>query len=558
ELRNAFVNAGIMHVLAIAGLHVGFAALILYSIFSFIGFRKEWAASFTILGLIYCAFLSGGHIPVIRAVTMAAIFVGARIFERKVDLYQVLAVAASVLLLWRPIMFFDAGFQLSFAAVGGLVYLIPKFESWIEGLPERFRSNVFSRIVLISMAVSLAATIATLPLTAYYFQKVSIVGIVVNLAAVPLLCLLMLEGLITIFAAALNMWLGSVFAALTNALCQAMIGLATWGGNLRNGYADIHLGVWMVLWLYATIFLIFELQREGQWRKSVAGVLLASVLGLCIIRWSPTAPRMRVTFLDIGQGDATFIQFSNEKNMLIDAGPLTTHSDAGERFIAPFLEHQRIYRINTLVVSHPHSDHIGGMPYLLRHFTVDRVIDAGVLTQSEIANDYRHLIDSLHLLHQVLAAGATLGGFDPAIITVFHPSGEFLPSDTTAHENLNNQSLVLKITYGANSILLTGDAEVSAENQMEKLDSMGLSANVLKVGHHGSDNASSLSFLHFVHPSIAVISCGRNNKFSHPSPVTIADLAAIGCTTFRTDQEGAVVLESDGRVWRVVSWRDAY
>src|SRR5262249_29905384 len=152
-------------------------------------------------------------------------------------------------------------------------------------------------------------------------------------------------------------------------------------------------------------------------------------------------------------------------------GPLTKHSDAGERIIAPFLQHQRIYRINTLVVSHPHSDHIGGMPYLLRHFTIDRVIDAGVFAQSEVAQDYRHLIDSLHVIHQILSAGNSIEGFDDVEVKVLHPSGMFIPVDSAEGVDLNNQSLVLKLVYKNSSVLFTGDAEVQAEKQMEGIDS---------------------------------------------------------------------------------------
>jgi competence protein ComEC len=286
----------------------------------------------------------------------------------------------------------------------------------------------------------------------------------------------------------------------------------------------------------------------------IAVLLVANVIVYNALLARVEEQKLRVTFLDVGQGDAALVEFPDGKNLLIDAGPLTATSDAGSRFIGPFLTSHGIHRLDAIVMSHPDGDHIGGVPYLLRHFVVERVFDCGSYSHSHLSEDCLHLIDSLHIGRDIESSGKNVVGYENARLYILNPPGVLVMNDSTMHTSLNNQSLVLKLLYGHTSLLFIGDAEVRAEDRMIETYSNFLSANILKAGHHGSITSSSSEFLGIVHPQMAIISVGKNNKFGHPSEVILNRLKEIRCAYIRTDERGAVVIETDGTNWNIVNW----
>jgi competence protein ComEC len=283
-------------------------------------------------------------------------------------------------------------------------------------------------------------------------------------------------------------------------------------------------------------------------------VFLILLIGLNVAVFTGLARQERnaltLTAIDVGEGDALLIEFPNKKQVLLDAGPKTFSYDAGERVIAPFLKRQGITNLDAIIISHPHSDHIGGIQYLLEHFPVAQLI------QSERSSNSRQYKE----MHAVAAQRGV------KIHTV--KSGDALPFDSTARMlvlhpcwardstmNFNNSSLVLKVLYGSSSFLLMGDAEGEAEEKLiGRFDAL-LDSDVLKVGHHGSITSTSDTLLQQVSPTIAIVSVGRYNKFNHPSLEVIDKLKRQRIETKRTDEEGAVILRSDGRKVQIVDWR---
>jgi len=262
---------------------------------------------------------------------------------------------------------------------------------------------------------------------------------------------------------------------------------------------------------------------------------------------------LRLTFLDVGQGDAIFIEYQGGRNMLVDAGPKTFSADAGTRFIIPFLKYKSISRINTLILSHPDADHLGGIPTILRKFKVDQIMDAGLPCKSALCSEYTHLIDSLNLDRALLHEGMKINWSEDIRLYILNPS--YGSSSEGKTMSLNNRSVVMKVVYGETSILLTGDAEQETEALLMREYGNILKSNLLKVAHHGSITGTSVKYLRTVDPDLAVISVGDNNKFHHPSPDVLQRLDAIGCRYYRTDELGAVVMESDGVKWSIINWR---
>jgi competence protein ComEC len=246
------------------------------------------------------------------------------------------------------------------------------------------------------------------------------------------------------------------------------------------------------------------------------------------------------------------IQEPGGKNILIDGGPKTINRDAGMRFISPFLKKKGINRIDLIVNSHPDHDHLGGIPYIIRNYRIGKIIDPGVVDSSAIYKDYRFLIDSIGANRAVVKRGESVMDFDNGRLYVLNPVTN---RDSINSENINNQSVVVKILYGCTSLLLTGDAQTEAEAMMIARYHEFLQSDIIKCGHHGSKTSTGEEFINFVKPKIAVISVGYKNQFKHPSPDVLRRLRKKGVMIFRTDQEGAIIFESDGHKWNKIEWK---
>ncbi len=556
EVKTAFINAGVMHILAVSGLHVAIVAMILIVILQMIRIPERTRIILTCLLLMYYNYLTGASASVARSVIMAIVFLSSKLVERQADMYNTLFLSALVLLVIDSKQLFQAGFQLSFVAVLSLVYLYPKIFSLKDFLPERVRNNRFVYGFIAAISVSLAAGIGTLPFTSMYFGKISVASFAANIIIVPLSNIILALGMVAVAISYISFSIAGYYADAASLLTKLLLALVSYFGNLPHSYIDSHLSIQSSLIFYAGVILLIScLKKELRKTALISGLVIANIYLYGLIIFSVPEKNLKTTFIDVGQGDAIFVQCPNGKNILVDAGPLTNNNDAGERFIAPFLRRQNISRLDAVIVSHPHSDHLGGVPYLLKNFEIGEVIDAGSFGNSELFRNYLHLIDSLNIRRVICRAGDMIEGFDNLRLYGLHPSGSFVPSDSEGHVNFNNQSLVIKLQYGRTSLLLSGDAEKESEERIEYVYGDFLQCTMLKAGHHGSITSSTVEYLRLIDPEIAVISVGRKNKFHHPSPEVLERLQSLGCRLLRTDESGAVIFESNGEHWSFVNWR---
>jgi competence protein ComEC len=250
-----------------------------------------------------------------------------------------------------------------------------------------------------------------------------------------------------------------------------------------------------------------------------------------------------VTFFDVGQGDAALLEFPNTQRLLIDAGPWLGETSAGERVLAPYFHWQGIRRLHAVIISHPHADHLGGLPALLAAIKIDTVYHCGANSGSELEQHCERLLDSLNVPHKTLQAGERLTGFSSAVITALctNASG----GERTRYEDLNDASLVVKVVFGKVALLFPGDAEQTSEAHLLQ-HGRALDSDLLKAAHHGSRTSSSEEFLRAVTPDWAVISAGRRNRFEHPHQEILERYESLGIQTARTDQNGAVIFETEG------------
>ena len=255
-----------------------------------------------------------------------------------------------------------------------------------------------------------------------------------------------------------------------------------------------------------------------------------------------TPPELRITFLDVGQGDACVVETPSGKVMLIDTGGISpeTEENEGRRTIAPFLRSRGINHIDAMILSHPHADHIGGAKTLLEQFTVGTVIDNGQDPQAPLVSPIIAEISAHHASYQRAERGMELDCKDGVTARILAPTAV-----ERERESPNNASVVLSLNYGASRFLFTGDAEEIEESELTRSGEK-LEADVLKVGHHGSHTSTVPPFLSKVHPRYAVISVGAHNRHGHPTLGVIERLSESGVRTFRTDRSGAVTCHSDG------------
>jgi competence protein ComEC len=555
DLKDAFINTGTFHVLAVSGLHVGFVLLILLGVLSPI--TNRYANWFLLIAsLAFYTFLAGAAPSIQRAALMAGLAATGRLFERKVDGLNIVGGAAFILLIMNPMQLFTAGFQLSFAAALGLVIFYPRIWTLLSSL--RITQGTSIRWMLQLFCVSLAAQLGTLPLTALYFEKLSIGGIAANLIIVPAAGVALGMAALIVIVSPLS-WLGFFIGDLARLFVHSLLLFVQWLGNISFLYLDVPpFTIIQALFFYCCATFLFYAK---DWKAFFKHALVVAVVIAAIII-SPYSFQKKIfrpgtmTFaaLDVGQGDGIVIRLPNGKTMVVDAGPLNEKQERNLP-VAAFLRRQGITHIDALVLTHLHSDHIGGAPELLRECTVDTIYHSGERIPGVLPRTLDSISAARHIATKRLYAGDGIVLDSAVKIFVLHPDSIAVsPDGEPIGGNLNNGSVVLKIQYGATSILLSGDLEHDREISVAERYGDFLHADILKTGHHGSITSTTPEYLDRVSPRIAVISVGEN-MFGHPSQQVIDRLYKDSVTVERTDENGAVIWNSDGSRWQKVEWR---
>jgi competence protein ComEC len=544
-------DAGVIHILAVAGLHVGIMLTLILVPMGRVPLRYRLPAALVLLWLY--ATLTGMAPPVVRASIMATIVLLGRGLQRAPDTVNSLAVAGVVILLVAPQDLFTAGFQMSFAAVGSIVLFNSRVErALLRLLPKRWRVAT-ARHAAGLLALTLTAQAGTLPLLALYFGQVSLIAFAANLLVVPLVFVVVACAVLALLLAPLSGALAGLYAATSSAALEVILRSSEAFASLPGSVVDVPALPWWAIasWFVGLLLLL-------GWRRRLLVRLAMTALFACAV-WlllpplfagPAEAPCLRITALDVGQGDAILIETPSGRRMLIDAGPSSGGFDAGEKIVVPYLRARGIRTLDAVVFTHPDDDHIGGAVSLLRAIDVRRVIFSQTWKPGPIATP----ADSALRAEGAVLTDARMGdtiALDPSMRLYVLSSGTSMPEGTEA----NNCSVVLLLRYGATSILLPGDAETEVEELVAARFGDFVRCDLLKSGHHGSRTSSSATLLDAARPGQALISCGRNNRFGHPKRDILARYAAYGIAVHRTDIGGAVTVLSDGREVRIEETR---
>ncbi len=590
-----FRRTGTYHTIVISGLHVTVLAGFLLFLLRMCMVPESFALGATMLASWLYAFVAGWQAPAIRSAAGFALFVFLRYIYRRSRLLNVLAAVALGFVVFDPEQLFDASFQLSFLAVAligalavpiiertsaplamGLssladrdrdLHLPPRAANfrvelrllaetlslamrevlspgaWLAGLGLAARGAVFCwDLVVISAVMQFGLA---LPM-AVYFHRLSITGLSANLLIVPLMSAVIPVGFVAVFTG----W--RFVAAVAGWLLRVSEKIAYWHVGWEPDWRVADPPLWLALALVAAVV---ALTLVFQRRRAALVVLGVNAALLVVLVWHPFAPEvergcLEVTAIDVGQSEGFFLAFPDGKLVMLDGGGFPPNGrarkprlDIGEDVVSPYLWSRSIRRLDAVALSHPHEDHIGGLPAIVENFRPKELWVGAVADTPE----WRLLRDvalrrGVRIVRLEYGRKFRYGGTD---LEVLAP----LPDHEPSAEAPNNDSLVLRIRYGRNSFLFTGDIEKRVERQLVEAGTLART-DVLKVPHHGSKTSSSELFLESVRPAFAMISCGLDNHFQFPHAEVLERLQGLHSAVLRTDVDGLVSVRSDGRLIR--------
>lgn len=529
RLRADFAASGLAHLLAISGLHVGIVAGWIVLLSRALGLRRA-AGLIAVAGTGAYVALLGFPAPATRAAAFVAIQALARRGGRHPVSVATLAVAVFAVALVDPLAVTSIGAWLSVAAVAGTGAAVTALKSaGVRGAPWRL------------LAVSAGATLATAPITAYAFGAVAPIGVVVNLLAVPLAAVAQPAVFASLVLSALAPGAGLALAGLER---LAALAAAVPGGHL-NGDPGV---AFSLPWAAALGVTAWWYRRRPTWavarlRLSGAAAGVAWIAAAAGLEGRASAYEgLEIHVLAVGQGDGIALRTPRGRWLLVDGGPRVGREDAGRRVVVPFLRRHGVRALDAVIVSHGDADHLGGIPAVLERLPVGLVLEPGQPLGTDLYQEYLGAVDRAQARWHAARAGDTLL-VDGVRLAVLHPAVEWARRETRPNEN----SVVVRVSYGAFDALLTGDVGWPAESVL--VGRVG-QIELLKVGHHGSAGSTRDAWLDEVRPRAAVVSVGKN-RYGHPSPEVLARLARTGVPVYRTDTGGTVTIRSDGRYFEV-------
>ena len=538
ELQDRFGQSGLVHLLSISGFHVGLITAWVYLLARLLRLRRSLALAVAAgVGAVYVAFL-GWPAPAARAAALALLAARCRIVQRQVEPDALLAATCLGVLLLDPWAILDLGGWLSAAALWGA----SRFTRWND---HALWPNFWCR----TGASSVGATLATAPITAGSLGTVAPVGVGLNFLAIPVAAVAVPGVLASLLLYPL--WRGAAEGLAAGAgLCLhglellAVAGAAVPGGHVVTDPGLAAVVPWVValalaLWATGTRNTAMVAGRRAGWAVTLG---LWAGLAPALSRSGDGGNDLALHFLDVGQGDGAVLRTPRGRWVVIDAGPASERRDAGARVVVPFLERQGARSVAAVVISHAHLDHIGGVTAVFDRFPVGEVLEPGAPVSDPLYTGFLSGLARRHIAWHPVHTGESFT-LDGVRFTVLHPE----PSWRGWGEDVNEDSVVLQVEYGAFQALFAGDAGFPAE---EVLRARVGRVDVLKVGHHGSRGSTGDAWLDALRPRLAIISVGRND-YGHPAPATLARLAAHEVPVRRTDQEGTITVSTDGERMRV-------
>jgi competence protein ComEC len=568
NIEDNFRKAGVGHLMAVSGLHVGLVAALILGLWRRLKLKGRLPLVIAIFLVLAYAYLTGMRPSALRAAIMISMALGALLLDREKDLSTAVAFAALITLFINPLLLFTVGFQLSYAATLALIYLYRPIDLLLK-------SMLLPSVLRLPFAITLAAQVGVLPLSVYYFHYLPTGALIFNLLLLPLTAFIVGFGLTGALAGLIFPFLGASLLWASRPLLELMLAVTDLS-NLPGLYLALNPpGPFLLIFSYGllgsflTIYYRWEKNNSTGddqsffhylWEKckkfyttrrklAVSAILVFSAIVTIVIWVGILFPReqpLTITFIDVGQGASALVEAPCGAVILIDAGGEPAYKNdpgaVGEKVVLPFLRYKGVNKIDLAIITHPHEDHFGGFIPLLDAICINQLLLSPVSGESCY---YTDLLEKAKNGGTEIITGYTGQSWNCGSglqIDILGPPAELIRN--TGSE-LNNNSLVIMLKYETNVALFTGDIEDLAVQEL-LINKPELEAMLLQIPHHGGYLAAIDELLDSVQPELAVIQVGANT-FGHPHPFVIEALEEAGIQTYRTDQHGAIIFKTDGR-----------
>ena len=561
--------AGIVHILAISGLHISILGMGLYNLLKKIGLGIWPAGIFSLGVMLQYGIMTGGSVSTMRAVTMFLIAMGARITGRIYDMMTALSVTAMMILLESPAYLLDSGFLLSFGCVLGIGVAAEKICA-LAGAEKKWMKALVS---------SIALQLVTLPVMLKFFGEVSLAGFFLNLLVLPSVGFVLMGGMAALLLGIFSISAAKLVILPARGLLLFYEYLCSLAGKLRwSTWIGGEPEIWQILVYYGILITVLFMgqyvkiqirkEKESSQRKEISGeqekavrwklctLRMASgallIAGILILGFHP-AGDLKVTCLDVGQGDGILVETPDNHHFLIDGGS-SSQSDLGRYCLLPALKSQGISYLDGIFISHTDKDHISGAKELLEYMGNGlTTIRAGYLvlpSWAEKPEAWEELSDAAQKAGIKVVTGKKGDELHCGLVSF----SILWPEKNATGKDVNEEAMVMELSFGEFQMLFTGD--IGADTEKKLLASGTLEdVDCLKVGHHGSRYSTTEAFLEKIKPELAIISCSSTNTYGHPSPETVERLEEAGSQVEYTMKNGAITVETDGKKLKIHRFR---
>lgn len=530
DIQESFKTSNLSHMLAVSGAHVSYIILGLTYVLQNSIIGKKNGKIVCIIFLLAFMAITNFTPSVTRACIMAILTLFSSIIYRKSDVYTNISVAALITLIFNPYSLLDLGFQLSYGGTIGIIIFIKRIQE------KKSNSKVINYIKQMAL-VSIYANIIIIPIMMYHFNTVSFTFIISNIMASPILGIIVITGFLFIIASITVKPLTRLIAIFIKPILSILIKISQICSKLPfSNILVVTPYMFNVISYYAIILYCIKSKKNNKC-KIIICLLIVLILINFIIYIFPQ--KLRIFFIDVGQGDSTLIITPDKKTVLIDGGGSDSF-DVGKKVLLPYLLDRRILKIDYVLISHFDTDHCGGILTIMEKVKVKNIIISEQAEHSENYERFKKLMinKKIRLIEVKKGDKIKIGRYSE--FKILFPTSRLLSENP-----LNNNSIVAQFNYNNFKMLFTGDIEKLAEQQILKTEKAEIRADILKVAHHGSKTSSIPEFIKAVRPKIALIGVGKNNTFGHPNQQTIKNLENIKCRIYRTDLQGEIIIKID-------------